>query len=95
LYFIAMKLRHYLLPRDVFISGYDLFKHILTKHILINMIRRWIMDLSEFSLTYVPRKAIKDQALTDYLTKFLANYPNNKEAQELCEIGCLSHHLET
>ena len=87
LYFAAMKLRYYLLPREVYvISNYDLIKYMLTKPILRNRIGKWVLAMSEFSLTYVPQKAVKGQALAD----FLADHPNQEESQETCEIGAIT-----
>ncbi len=39
----------------------DLIKYMLSKSVLISRIGRWILTLSEFSLTYVLAKAVKGQ----------------------------------
>ena len=49
------------------ISHMDPIKYIFEKPGLIGKISRWQMLLSEFNFVFVTRKAIKGQAITDYL----------------------------
>ncbi|CAN6547739.1 unnamed protein product [Malus baccata var. baccata] len=39
------------------------------KPMLTGRIRKWILALSEFSFQYVPQRAVKGQAITDFLTE--------------------------
>ncbi|KAM2893649.1 hypothetical protein FF1_008976 [Malus domestica] len=72
-FFAASKLRHYLLPSVTqVITQTDVIRYMLTRPIVKGQIRKWTMALSEFSLQYVPQKAVKGQALAD----FLAQYPS-------------------
>ena len=72
LYFLATKLRHYMLPTIVFIiAKADLIKYMLSRPIIRGKIRKWSMALSEFNLRYVSQKSVKGQALAD----FLADHP--------------------
>ncbi|XP_057444299.1 uncharacterized protein LOC130736489 [Lotus japonicus] len=48
-------------------SHFDIIKHILSKPILHSRIGKWSLALTEYSLTYVPLKAIKGQAVADFL----------------------------
>ena len=54
------------------IAQTDVIWYMLTRPIVKGRIRKWTMALSEFSLQYVPQKAVKGQALTD----FLAHHPS-------------------
>ena len=84
LYFAAMKLRYYLLPRTVLvISNTDLIKYMLSRPILRGKIGKWSLALTEFCLEYVSQKAIKGQALAD----FLADHPCPSEQPELTELN--------
>ena len=70
LYFIACKLRHYMLPCHIhIITRTDVIKYILSKPMLTGRIGKWIIALSEFSFQYVPQIVIKGQAITDFLTE--------------------------
>ncbi|XP_040369413.1 uncharacterized protein LOC121051284 [Rosa chinensis] len=53
------------------IAQIDLVKYILSRPILRGRIGKWVLALSEFSLQYVPQKAVKGQAIAD----FLAHHP--------------------
>ncbi|XP_004289360.1 PREDICTED: uncharacterized protein LOC101296525 [Fragaria vesca subsp. vesca] len=66
------KLRHYMLAfTTVVIAQSDLVKYMLSRPILRGRIGKWILAMSEFSLQYVPQKAVKGQAIAD----FLAHHP--------------------
>ncbi|CAN6715845.1 unnamed protein product [Malus baccata var. baccata] len=70
LYFTACKLRHYMLPCHFhIIAKTDVIKYMLSKPMLVGRIRKWILTLSEFSFPYVPQRAIKGQAIADFLTE--------------------------
>ncbi|KAM2243114.1 hypothetical protein COP1_009910 [Malus domestica] len=70
LYFTASKLRHYMLPCHVhIIAKTDVIKYMLSKPMLTGRIGRWILALSEFSFQYVPQRAVKGQAIADFLTE--------------------------
>ncbi|XP_024195658.1 uncharacterized protein LOC112198783 [Rosa chinensis] len=72
LYFSACKLRHYMLSfTTCIIVQTDLVKYMLSRPILRGRIGKWVLALSEFSLQYVPQKAVKGQAIAD----FLAHHP--------------------
>ncbi|KAM1863070.1 hypothetical protein ACFX14_003459 [Malus domestica] len=68
LYFTASKLRHYMLPCHVhIIAKTDVIKYMLSKPMLAGRIGKWILALSEFSFQYVPQRAVKGQAIADFL----------------------------
>ncbi|XP_048433367.1 uncharacterized protein LOC125473964 [Pyrus x bretschneideri] len=62
--------RHYMLPCHIhIIAKTDVIKYMLSKPILTWRIGKWILTLSEFSFQYVPKKAIKGQAVADFLVE--------------------------
>ncbi|CAL8157740.1 unnamed protein product [Prunus armeniaca] len=75
LYFTAVKLRHYMLPYTIYIIvKTDLIKYMLTRPMLRGRIGKWTLALTKFAFRYVPQKAIKGQAVTD----FLADHPREE-----------------
>ncbi|CAL8167777.1 unnamed protein product [Prunus armeniaca] len=72
LYFTAVKLKHYMLPYTIYIiSKTYLIKYMLTRPMLRGRIGKWTLALTEFAFRYVPQKAVKGQAVAD----FLADHP--------------------
>ncbi|KAM1846160.1 hypothetical protein ACFX13_020365 [Malus domestica] len=70
LYITAYKLRNYMLPCHIhIIAKTDMIKYMLSKPMLTGRIGKWILVLSEFSFQYVPQKAIKGQAIADFLVE--------------------------
>ncbi|GKU89586.1 hypothetical protein SLEP1_g3710 [Rubroshorea leprosula] len=69
LFFAAIKLRHYLIYFEVYVvAKTDIVKYMLSCPLLRGRIGKWILALSEFNLKYIPQKAVKGQALADFLT---------------------------
>ncbi|CAN6686435.1 unnamed protein product [Malus baccata var. baccata] len=76
LFFGVSKLRHYMLPSVTqVIVQTDVISYMLTRPIVKGRIGKWTMALFEFILQYVPQKAVKGQALAD----FLAHHPSPYE----------------
>ncbi|CAN6575482.1 unnamed protein product [Malus baccata var. baccata] len=74
-FFAASKLRHYMLPSVTqVIAQTDVIRYMLTRPIVKGRIGKWTMALSEFSLQYVPQKAVKGQALADFLAQHHSPY---------------------
>ncbi|XP_022889218.1 uncharacterized protein LOC111404677 [Olea europaea var. sylvestris] len=72
LIFAAKKLRQYMLSHTInLISKIDPLKYIMSRPILSGRIGKWALLLSEFDIKFIPQKAIKGQALAD----FLADHP--------------------
>ncbi|XP_070667783.1 uncharacterized protein [Malus domestica] len=70
LYFTASKLRHYMLPCHVhIIAKIDVIKYMLSKPMLTGRIGKWILALSEFRFQYIPQRAVKGQAIADFLAE--------------------------
>ncbi|XP_068309720.1 uncharacterized protein [Pyrus communis] len=75
LFFAASKLRHYMLPYVTqVIAQTDVIRYMLTRPIIKGRIGKWTLVLSHFSLQYIPQKAVKGQALADFLAQNLSPY---------------------
>ncbi|KAM1554460.1 hypothetical protein ACFX1Z_007200 [Malus domestica] len=67
---ILTELRHYMLPCHVhIIAKTDVIKYMLSKPMLTGRIGKWILALSKFSFQYVPQRAVKGQAIADFLAE--------------------------
>ena len=72
LMFAIQKLRHYLQAHSIqLISQADPIKYIMTKPVLSGRLGKWALLLQEFEIIYVQQKAVKGQALAN----FLADHP--------------------
>ena len=72
LIFAIQKLRHYMQAYMVqVISKADPIKYILSRPVLNGRLAKWAMILKQYDLVYVPQRAVKGQALAD----FLADHP--------------------
>ncbi|KAI0494874.1 hypothetical protein KFK09_025020 [Dendrobium nobile] len=72
LIFAVQKLRHYMLSHKIsLISRVNPLQYLMTRPTLSGRLARWSMILLQFDITYVPQRAVKGQALAD----FLASHP--------------------
>ncbi|XP_070678096.1 uncharacterized protein [Malus domestica] len=60
--------------REQVIAQTDVIRYMLTRPIVKGRIGKWTMALSEFSLQYVAQKAVKGQALADFLAQHPSPY---------------------
>ena len=75
------KLQQYMLYYTTqLISHMDPIKYVFEKPALIGKISRWQMSLSKFDIVFVTRKAIKGQAIANYLMGQLLNDPEFSES---------------
>ena len=79
LYFSYVKLKQYIKTVDVYVSShFDIIKHMLSKPILHSRIGNWDLALTEYSLTYMPLKAIKGKIGADFLVDHsMVSMPKN------------------
>jgi hypothetical protein len=64
LYFSCTKLKHYIKLIDVYVSShFNIIKHMLSKPILHSRIGKWALALTEFYLTYMPLRVVKEQVV--------------------------------
>ncbi|XP_050211611.1 uncharacterized protein LOC126661789 [Mercurialis annua] len=86
LYFTCCKLRYYMLPVVVYVLAQtDVIKYILSRPYLRNQMGKRAVAMSEFTLVYVPQKAVKGHVLAD----FLADHPGISMKEG---IGCMELH---
>lgn len=68
LVFAAQKLRHYMLSHKIqLISNVNPLQYLMTRPTLSGRLARWSMILLQFEITYVPLRAVKGQAIADFL----------------------------
>ncbi|XP_062075631.1 uncharacterized protein LOC133779727 [Humulus lupulus] len=80
LYYLSRTL-HYLPSHTVtLVSKANPLRYILSKLVLSRQLAKWSMILSEFEINFVPQKAIKGQALADFLVAY--PIPDNMELHE-------------
>ena len=70
LYFSCTKLRHYILSTEcVIVSQNDVIRYMLSLPILIGRMRKRILAMSKFDLRYESAKAVKGQAVADFVVQ--------------------------
>jgi len=69
LMFVVQKLRHYMQAHTIrVISKADSIKYILSRPVLSGCLAKGVVILEQYDLVYMPQKAVKGQALADFLT---------------------------
>jgi hypothetical protein len=72
LFFSIHKLRHYMQAHTIhLVAKVDPVKYILSRPVISGRLAKWSVAFQEFEIAYVPQKAIKGQALAN----FLADHP--------------------
>ena len=70
LFHACTKLEYYLLPREVLVMcKIGIVKYLLNWLVLEGRLVKWTIKLNVFALKYVPLRAIKGQALADFLAE--------------------------
>ena len=68
LVFALKKLRHYMLAHQIqLIARADPIRYVLSQPALMGRLGKWAIFMMEFNITYVSQKAVKGQALADFL----------------------------
>ncbi|XP_050914866.1 uncharacterized protein LOC127129785 [Lathyrus oleraceus] len=68
LHFSCTKLKYYIKPVDLYVSShFDVIKYMLSKPIMHSRIGKWALALTEYSLTFMPLKAMKGQIVSDFI----------------------------
>ncbi|KAA0036541.1 uncharacterized protein E6C27_scaffold191G00430 [Cucumis melo var. makuwa] len=69
LFFAIDKLRHYMQAFTVhLIAKADSIKYVLSRPIISGRLAKWAVILQQYDIVYISQKAIKGQALADFLT---------------------------
>ncbi|KAM1962669.1 hypothetical protein ACFX16_022931 [Malus domestica] len=72
LVFAIQKLRHYMHAYTIhLVAKADTIKYVMSKPVLTGRLAKWALLLNQYEIIYVPAKAVKGQALAD----FLADHP--------------------
>ncbi|XP_022855573.1 uncharacterized protein LOC111376801 [Olea europaea var. sylvestris] len=66
---VAKKLRSYFQSRPIVVLTNKPFKHILQKPDVLGRLLKWAIELDEFDIEFMPRPAIKAQALADFIAE--------------------------
>ncbi|KAL0434146.1 UNVERIFIED_CONTAM: hypothetical protein Slati_2748900 [Sesamum latifolium] len=66
---IARRLRPYFLSHPIGVKTNTLLKQTLGKPDTSGRLVKWVVELSEYDISYLPRTTIKSQALTDFVSK--------------------------
>ncbi|KAL0396314.1 UNVERIFIED_CONTAM: hypothetical protein Scaly_0079800 [Sesamum calycinum] len=68
LIFAIQKLKHYFQSHSIhLVLKANPLKYVMTKPVLSDRLARWYLQLEQFEITYVSRKAVKGQVLADFL----------------------------
>ena len=68
LIFALKKLRHYMLAHEIqLVARADPIRYVLSQPVLTGRLGKWAVLMMEFDITFVPQKAVKGQALADFL----------------------------
>ncbi|KAA0065434.1 uncharacterized protein E6C27_scaffold17G001130 [Cucumis melo var. makuwa] len=81
LFFAIDKLRHYIQAFTIhLVEKVDIVKYILSRPIILGRLAKWEIILQKYDIVYIPQKAVKGQALADFLADHL-----NPSNWELCD----------
>ncbi|XP_050920040.1 uncharacterized protein LOC127137641 [Lathyrus oleraceus] len=68
LHFSCTKLKYYIKPIDLYVSShFDVIKYMLSKPIMHSRIGKWALALTEYSLAFMPLRAMKGQIVSDFI----------------------------
>ncbi|XP_058784569.1 uncharacterized protein LOC131659384 [Vicia villosa] len=68
LHFSCTKLKYYIKPIYLYVSShFDVIKYMLSKPIMHSRIGNWALALTEYSLAFMPLKAMKGQVVSDFI----------------------------
>nr|XP_017250755.1 PREDICTED: uncharacterized protein LOC108221384 [Daucus carota subsp. sativus] len=78
----SRKLRHYFQGRTIQVVTDQPLKKILSRPEASGRVVAWSVELGEYDLEYVPRTAIKAQALVDFMVECIFSGPKDLEPKE-------------
>jgi hypothetical protein len=65
------KLNHYFLVHTVWVVSDCPLAHVLQSKEATGQIVQWAMEIGQYDVEFVPRRAIKSQALTDFIVEWM------------------------
>ena len=77
----SRKLRHYFKAYVINVMTDHLLKKVMNKLEVAGWLIQWVVELSEFDIIYQPRRAIKAQALANFIAEFTPNYDDLDEME--------------
>ncbi|KAL8135326.1 hypothetical protein AgCh_010115 [Apium graveolens] len=72
----SRKLRHYFQGREIKVVTNQPLRKIIHKPDVSGRLVNWVVELSQFNLSFIPRTAIKAQALADFIIE--CNFPEEE-----------------
>ncbi|KAL8115970.1 hypothetical protein AgCh_022463 [Apium graveolens] len=72
----SRKLRHYFRGREIRVVTKQPLRKIIHKPDVSGRLVNWVVELSQFNLSFIPRTAIKAQAFVDFIIK--CNFPEEE-----------------
>jgi hypothetical protein len=63
------KLKHYFLAHTVWVVSDRPLTHVLQSKEVMGRITQWVVEIEQYDVEFVPRRAIKSQALTDSIAE--------------------------
>jgi hypothetical protein len=64
------KLKHYFLAHKVRVVSDRPLAHVLKSKEVMGRIAQWVMDIGQYDVEFVPRRAIKSQAPADFFAEW-------------------------
>jgi hypothetical protein len=64
------KLKHYFLAHTVWVVSDGPLAHVLQSKEATRRIAQWAMEIRQYGVEFFPRRAIKSQALADFIAKW-------------------------
>jgi hypothetical protein len=66
----TMKLKHYLLAHTIWIVSDRPLARVLQSKEATGQIAQWAVEIGQYDVEFIPRRAIKSQTLTDFIAKW-------------------------
>jgi hypothetical protein len=65
-----LKLKHYFLAHFVWVISDRPLEHVLQSKEATEWITQWAVEIGQYDIEFIPRWAIKSQALTDFIAEW-------------------------
>ena len=78
----SRKLRHYFQAHIINVMTNHPLKKVMNKLEATGRLIQWAVELSEFDIKYLPRHAIKAQALADFIAEFTPSHNDSKVVED-------------